>query len=210
MKYETLPIAEPALPTPLPTDHQSLMNIFYNHWQAHSAAVRDHNKAIDPDSDEIFVRAGAEGMMRSANQEEIAAVMPPIVNAAVVLGNHNYQIGNGGWLQWDGNGYSASIDMLEGIYNGAVKFGIEGAEEVLEMIQAFRKRKEDEDRDSRYGYHNSYSDEDDDEKEDGLYTDDLDTQYYAKDREPMIQKILDNFHEIAGMALMQGPFRKAA
>lgn len=208
MSRETLPIAVPVLPSPLPTNQQSLMNIFYNHWQAHSQMVRDHNKSLDEDSDEIFVKQGVEGMMRSANQEEIANVMPPIINAAVILGNHNYQIGNGGWSQWDGNGYSASIDMLEGIYSGAVKFGIEGADEVLEMIQTFRKRKDDEESGSRYSRHNCFNDDDDfDEDDDGMETEDLDARFYEKDREPMMQQILDNFQEIAGMALMQGKYR---
>lgn len=184
--YKTLDIEAPVMPSPLPTAHQDLMNIFYNAWQAHSAKVTAANEAA------------GEYTYRSARQEEIAALMPPKVLAAVILGNHNYQVGNGGWSQYDYNGYSASVDRLEMLYRGAAHIGIEHAKEILEMIEEFVKIKSSL-RDDEYEEGEEYSDP----------YDALCTRFYALDTEVVMQNILDRFDEVIGYALT-GPLRQAA
>jgi len=116
MNLPTIEITQPELPDPLPTDHQGLMNVFYDHWQALSAKVRESNAALQEGCCDVFVNPNVDGMMRGPRQAEIAAVMPPKVNAAVILGNMHYQIGNGGWAQYDHNGYSQSVDAARALY----------------------------------------------------------------------------------------------
>ena len=97
------------------------------------------------------------------------------------------------------------------LYQGAQIVGIDGASEVLEMIEQFIQRKEDDSgpREMLIDY-----DEDGDEieYEDDSFDnyDDLDKRYYAKDREPMMQEILDRFEEVTAPAFLSGAYRKAA
>lgn len=208
MTLPTIEIPQPDLPSPLPTEHQALMNVFYDYWQALSAKVRENNAALCEGCNELWVNPQIEGMLRSPNQAEIAAVMPPKVNAAVILGNMHYQIGNGGWAQYDDNGYSESIDAARALYEGGVSVGVENADKVVAIIDEFRKRKGEADKPGGYyGY-----DEDDESQDDGDIYDDLDTRYYAIDGEPLMQDILDRFEEITSYSFLAGAYtkRKAA
>ena len=204
MNLPTIEITQPELPAVLPTEHQKLMDVFYNHWQALSAKVRENNAALQEGCCDTFVNPNVKGMMRGPHQSEIAAVMPPKVNAAVILGNMHYQIGNGGWAQYDDNGYSDSVDAARSLYEGAVNVGIEGADKVLELIDEFKQRKADASRSDGY-----YGDEYDDEDEGDIY-DDLDTRYYALEGEKLMQTILDRFDDVTSYAFMAGAYRKAA
>jgi len=204
MNLPTIDITQPTLPAVLPTDHQELMNLFYNHWQTLSAKVRENNAALQEGCCDTFVNPNIEGMMRGPSQAEIAAVMPPKVNAAVILGNMHYQIGNGGWAQYEGNGYSSSVDAARALYEGAVNVGIEGAEKVVALIDEFKKRKGDASRSGGY-----YGDEYDDEDEGDIY-DDLDTRYYAIEGSALMQAMLDRFEDITAYSFMTGAYRKDA
>ncbi len=198
MSYPTVEITTPALPEVLPTDHQDLMNLFYNHWQALSAEVTAHN---DAQTD----RSGA-AFMRDPNQGEIASVFPTKVNMAVILGNHHYQVGNGGWMQWDDNGYSASVDALYNLYEAAEKAGIEDAGKVVDMINEFRVIKSDE-----QSYRDNCSAEEEvDHEFQGSPYDNLDTRYYAIDGQKLMQEMLDQFDTLIGNVMLAGAYRKAA
>ena len=87
MNLPTVTIPHPTLPSPLPTDHQELMDVFYEHYQMLASKVRENNASLQEGCNEIFVNPSIEGMLRTPEQREIAAVMPPKVNAAVILGN---------------------------------------------------------------------------------------------------------------------------
>lgn len=204
MNLQTIEITQPELPDVLPTEHQKLMDIFYNHWQALSAKVRENNAALQEGCCDTFVNPEVEGMMRSPTQAEIAAVMPPKVNAAVILGNMHYQIGNGGWAQYDGNGYSDSVDAARALYEGAANVGIENADKVIELIDQFKKRKGESEQPGGY-----YGD-DDEYDDDGDIYDDLDTRYYDIEGEKLMQEMLDRFEEITAYSFMAGAYHKAA
>ena len=196
---ETVQITRPELPDTLPSDHQELMQIFYNHWQKLSLQVRDNNSKLDEDSNEYFFDGSIEGMLRAPTQGEIAAVMPAKVIAAVMLGNQNYQVLNGGWSQWEGNGFSVNAPKLAEIYDVASDFEIEGARDLHEMTTSFmriQKEIRDDDDEEGCGYNNPY--------------DDLDERYYEVDREATMQAILDRFDEIHGRILAKDCYRQAA
>ncbi|MEW5859799.1 MAG: hypothetical protein AB1861_20840 [Cyanobacteriota bacterium] len=80
--------------------------------------------------------------------------------AAVILGNLNYQVENGGFLQWHCNGYSGQVDKLHE-YLEAI--ATPASEEVAEMINEFQIITANLDGD--------------DEEEDSPY-DHLDSRYY--------------------------------
>lgn len=204
MNLPTIEIPNPTLPDVLPTDHQELMNLFYGHWKPLSEQVRKNNAALQEGCCDMFVNPNVEGMMRGPNQSEIAAVMPPKVNAAVILGNMHYQICNGGWAQYDGNGYSDSVDAARALYEGAANVGIQNADKVVELIDEFKKRKGESEQPGGY-----YGDEDDEDGDGAIY-DDLDTRYYEIEGEPLMQAILDRFEEITAYSFMAGAYRKAA
>lgn len=197
-KMSTKPV--PSIPQqgdPLPTDHQELMNIFYNYWQALNAQIREQNKQ---ESDRAEATGEEAVLVKQPSQADIFCIMPSKVNAAVVLGNFNYQVCNGGFLQWDDNGYSSNITHLKRLFEGATKIGIENADKVLDLIERFEKIKEEAREPVRYSGYN-YQDPDDEtehdfEEESYPDYDDLDTEYYKIDGEPMMQKILDRYNEV--------------
>jgi len=207
----TVEITQPTLPSPLPGDHQALMNIFYDLWQSLSAKVRESNAALKPGCDDVWIDPSTPGMLRSPHQEEIAAVMPPKVNAAVMLGNMHYQIGNGGWAQWHDNGYSTAAPALLQMLDGAAALGIENAADVAEMMRTFVKRIEDAE-ESRRSASRSYfgHDNDDEDFDEGRVDDDLCTRYYALDGEKLCQDILDRFEETVLQNFGAAAFKKAA
>lgn len=204
MTYQTVEITKPEISYPLPNDHQQLMNIFYEHWNVLANQAREHNK-------ELAAKNGGEdagkpeGLLRDPTQDEIATVMPPKVIAAVILGNMHYQVGNGGWAQYDGNGYSAAIGGVQKLFEGAEKVGIENAGKILEIIKEFRQRKaaaDEGDSSERFGRFR-YDDEEDEAEEESYETyDDLCTRYYDIEGEVVMQAMLDRFDEIVGYSFM--------
>ena len=121
--------SKPALARPvlgeLPTDHQELMNIFYDHWQAENARVAPH----------VF------------NQIECGRVMPEKVNVAVCLGNMNSQVGNGGFTQYHGNGYDGPAELIRELYEAAARLGIENADRAAAIVEEFMKIRDDREKD---------------------------------------------------------------
>lgn len=203
MDRQTIAIPQPELPNPLPTDLQKLMDCFYTPWKALSAEVRKQNEAL------------GDALLREPYREEMARVMPPKVNAAVILGNHSYQVHNGGWRQWDDNGYSDCVHGLRALYEGAASVGIEHAQTLVELIDAFIRRKQDAEEGSdasRFGqrFGDDEDDGDDGDHVEGADYDDLDTRLYDLPMSEIMQTVLDRFDEVVGYAFMSGSFRRAA
>lgn len=215
MELKTIDIPAPTLPEQLPTDHQALMNCFYDHWQALSADVRTQNvdtltraKAAGVDTSNAPWGIDLETYMliREPRQAEIAKVFPPKINAAVIMGNMHYQIGNGGWLQWDDNGYSASLEALITLYSGAKDVGIADADKVLALLKEFRQRKSDD-----QGPRPTLFDGDEEYEDDSFDNfDDMCNRYYAIESETLMQAMLDRFDEVVASGFMAGAYKKAA
>jgi hypothetical protein len=55
--------------------------------------------------------------------------------AAVQLGNMNYQVENGGWSQWDMNGYSEDIDDLIEYCKKGIAMKIKHFDKLLEILK---------------------------------------------------------------------------
>lgn len=223
MNIPTIELAKPTISYPLPNDHQTLMDLFYGYWQAAAAQTREHNEAVSKQAkaDGVEVSYGLIGVdtdkyafRREPRQAEIAALFPPKVNAAVILGNMNGQIENGGWSQYRDNGYSASIEAALTLYKGAADAGIEKADLVVAMIEEFIQRSSDDDSMMREydGRSRRYFSDDEEQEEPELdRLDDLCTRYYAiEDRGALMQAMLDRFDEIVAGAFMAGAYKKAA
>lgn len=217
MDFATIAIPAPTLPSPLPTDQQALMNIFYDFWQALSAQVREHNKAVQEraKTDGVDVSSAPFGVdmetydfLRELRQAEIAAVMPHKVNAAVILGNMNYQVNNGGWAQYLDNRYAESLGAAVSLFKGATDIGIPDADKVLAILEEFGRRLDDREKTTSFG--SGLGDDDYDDGDSDPFGD-LDTRYYAiKTHEPLMQAILDRFDDVVAGAFMAGAYRKAA
>ena len=195
MKLPTIAITQPTLPSPLPTDFQRLVDCFYDHWQALSAQVRDNNAALGKGCCDVFINPSIAGMMRSPYQNEIAAVMPAKVNAAVALANANYQIGNGGFSQYHDNGYSAGLPTVVQLLTGAAALGVPQAAETLVIFEEFGERLRVEEEDTRRASRWNGEDEPDFGEDRDPYGD-LDTRYYELQTEALCQAVLDRFQTI--------------
>lgn len=69
-------------------NHQELMDKAYNRW--------------------------ADGEFKSLSLKDFFEKLPVLEQTAVALGNLNYQVGNGGFYQWEDNGYKdAHKDFLK-------------------------------------------------------------------------------------------------
>lgn len=210
---KTVEITAPDLPSPLPTDHQALMDVFYGTWSALTAKVRDNNAALAEGCNDVYIMPGIPGMMRSPTQDEIAAVMPAKVNAAVMLGNYNYQVGNGGHSQHAGNNYASALPALIQLMTGATALGIPQAAESLAILEEYAARLDAVDKLSHPMGHFADNDDDDrtcDDLDDGETYNDLDKRYYALDGEKLCQDVLDRFEECVLRNFGAAAFRKAA
>lgn len=197
MPYQTIDIGTPTLASPLPTSHDALMQCFYEHWQNLCAKVLEINRANAEKEDAEHIR--------EPNQAEIAAVFPPKVNAAVLLGNFNYQVENGGFSQYEGNFYSESVNAVRVLFDGAQGVGIANAADVLAVIDDFIKRSAANADSSR----RSHNDNDDELGFDSYG--DLDERYYAiENMEQTMQQMLDRFDEVVAGSFMAHAYRKAA
>lgn len=190
----TVAITQPTLPSPLPTEWQGLVDCFYNHFQALTAQVRENNAALSEGCNDVWIAPGIPGMMRGPRQDEIAAVMPAKVNAAVVLANANYQVCNGGFSQYVCNGYHAGVPSVIQLLTGAVTLGVPQAADALAIFEEFSARLAAEERNSPPLGH--FQDDEDEMDEDGDSYDDLDTRYYKLDGDKLGQDVLDRFDDI--------------
>lgn len=190
----TVTITPPVLPEPLPQDHQYLNDIFYAHWQSLNNIVIENNE----ENRDIEDPSKVEGMMRSPNQSEIAAVMPPKVNAAVILGNLQTQVDNGGFIQYVDNGYSDCIEAVRCLYQGAVSNDIENADKILKIVEEFIGIKEAEKDNCDFQNNDDFLDP----------YGHLDTQFYAIDNLKIMQEMLDKFEDISKNSFMNYAYKE--
>jgi hypothetical protein len=73
---------------------------------------------------------------RHWKQEDFLENLEPIPRAAVMLGNMNYQVENGGWGQWADNRYYLCADQLLSVLEEMVNFGYLLARPVTGMVSA--------------------------------------------------------------------------
>ena len=144
MDLPTVAITAPDLPSPLPTLQQSLMDLFYAHWLALTKKVRENNAALCEGCCDVFVNPNVPGMLRPPVLSEVAAVFPEKVYAAVILGNLNYQVENGGIMQWNDNEHSARVEDLRALFRDARTLGVEHAGTMLAILDDFVQRKADD------------------------------------------------------------------
>ena len=173
------------LPAVLPTEHQELMNVFYNEWREQGDAVRQH---------------------------QIAALMPSKVNMAVALGNWNYQVHNGGYAQWHDNGYSTAGAAILDYLQRARQAGVEGLDPLIESLEKgmneirdYEKRAQDE---REYDWYNA--DSDDEYSEDCIDDDEANRLLWDNNPEPKLQAALDAFDQIESIGKYADAFALAA
>lgn len=78
--------------------HQFIMDRAYARWQEHDTTAQEEERW-----DDIW------------SQEEFWQQLYPIEKVAVYCGNLNYQVENGGWIQWIDNGLAVCANELEHI-----------------------------------------------------------------------------------------------
>lgn len=183
------------LPATLPTEWEALMGLFYDEWRAQTDQM-----AAKPE----------EERTRFA-QADIAALMPAKVNIAVMLGNMNYQVHNGGWAQWSDNGYYVAGDTIAKYLQRAMDLGQTTLAPILEALEAANraiyKSRHAEPRGRHY--FDDYS-EDEDEDENEHWDDAINTQYWNANPQEELEKALANFDAIHGMNNYASAFERAA
>jgi hypothetical protein len=119
--------------------HQQLMNQAYAFWTGHDNAVRSDYEAtlqrlaaeLGENHEEIY-NVRRELAERLWSMETFWAQLSARELIAVLTGNMNYQVENGGWLQWCDNGYVQCADELETILRESI--GTKAAVEVADMV----------------------------------------------------------------------------
>lgn len=136
------------------TDHQTLMNQVYDRWQ--------------------------NGDLKDFPRQDFLDACMPQQRAAVLIGNLNYQWGNGGISQWHGNRYSENLNDVRNVLRRMVKHRIVIAADVLGLL------------DKGMEILTNLDDKDDGDESNGL--DEIDTAYYAISEQFMsdFQKYLNN------------------
>jgi len=142
---------------------QQLMDEFYTEWQ------------------------NRDGVSRENLLDEYLSKSPKHV-VAVRFGNMNYQVGNGGWMQWHDNEYSKDIEVLMDYCIRGYSLGHKIFKEIYQILMKVFDNIEafEEELQELYDYENEYHDEDEDDyyDEDEPYKNfyhrlkPLDTKYY--------------------------------
>ena len=118
--------------------------------------------------------------MKGISQEDFYYALPTIERKAVVLGNFNYQVCNGGFCQWAGNGYMslhiAELKRILGCMN------TETSKKVLKLVESFEYCFDEDEEDEEEMY--------DGDKEDSAYYK-IDT-IFEKDCEAYLMKLQEN------------------
>jgi len=94
--------------------HQELMDAAYDRWQESERLGRKYLEGCDINAYDL--RRENPELYRAYfwTKEDFWAQLSPAEIVAVFTGNLNYQVENGGWLQWHDNGYSECADWLIG------------------------------------------------------------------------------------------------
>jgi len=109
---------------------------------------------------------------------EFLSHLPQVEKYVVVIGNLNYQVENGGFSQWHGNGYSDSFSLLQAALD---EIGTPTAEAVFDIVKKVMDVFNDRDSDQDDGYYSDgyYSDGEEVDEEVYEYLDKLDDKYYS-------------------------------
>lgn len=186
MTNTAIDLPAPVLPNPLPAGQQDLMDLFYGYWREACDKIQTYNEK----------QSKAENYINKPVQDEIIAIFPSKVNIAVILGNFNYQVNNGGFMQWDDNGYSRHISKLKNLFLGAKSIKIENADAVLVLLEEFEEIKNGSKEPVRFTNYGPDGDEEFEEEVHGDFSG-LDTIYYAiPNVEEMMQEILDKYEQV--------------
>ena len=177
------------IPAPLPTDWQELMNLFYAEWQAQGAAMKER-----PEEERVYV-----------DQAAIAAIMPAKINMAVMLGNMNYQVHNGGWAQWIDNRYYVAGPTIAQYLQRAMDLGQTALKPIIEALDEANKVARETDGGRDYG--NDTGDEDDEYYD---WDREANTQFWNANPEEELAKALDAFDTIHGLNNYADAFKRAA
>ena len=103
--------------------HQQIMNEAYEMWQ-------DHDKeAIDDDNYRAQWSFG-----------QFVDECTPIQQVAVTIGKLNEQVGNGGFEQWDDNGYIEALDVLK---DSLTLIGTNTANSVMGILDLYTEASEE-------------------------------------------------------------------
>jgi len=116
------------------------------------------------------------------NHDFIANLPSQAHKDAVILGNLNYQVGNGGFEQWFLNGYGQR-DWAYLVNELLPKIGTPAALEVAKLVEKAYSTKRNE---QRGGYDPYYADEDEEDFESAWLDESMDTEYYKLEDQFMI------------------------
>lgn len=161
---------------------QKLMDGAYARWQQNDAAAREvfvtgvarYFGCASEDAISRFeemppdIRNGLEHDYKLAlwTQERFQDQLGPLERIAVLVGNLNYQVGNGGWSQWDFNGYAdaAGAEVLRILKRVGTPAALEAADIADEVLKLTGKRELSQEARYRGGY---AADDDEDADEAG-------------------------------------------
>lgn len=115
------------------------MDNCYDRWQQHNRDIKDG------------------GLKWSYN--DFIDQLTPYEKTAVILGNLNYQVENGGFMQWDDNGYS---DYYDDIYDFIESTDFVDKDKLIDLVDEFQSIKDSIDKLDSY---------------DDFYTEDCETRY---------------------------------
>jgi len=165
-------------------DHQTLMNEAYKKWE---------NNDI--------------------RREEFLLLLSPVEKIAVVLGNFNYQVCNGGFSQWNYNDYSCDTGYLFEMFNKFINNGYVQFKFYTSLLQEFMEIEGDLNEDGREVRCDcNYSDDCGDCGGNGYYRvdnnhiykslDKLDSIYYDRDQDIIMKEfqfMIDNFDKLSNV-----------
>jgi hypothetical protein len=125
--------------TEIISTHQQLMDEAYERWQQHDARIREDyalviKAAVDvlgEDHHDVYALR-REVSQKLWSKETFWAQLDERESVAVLTANMNYQVENGGWLQWCDNGYVDCAAELETVLRE--KIGTETAVEAAGMV----------------------------------------------------------------------------
>lgn len=96
--------------------------------------------------DEAYARWQDNGDLHDLDYHEFIQQLPMLHQEAVIVGNLNYQVENGGFVQWVGNGYACGLEYLDQFLLKMKQRGAKQAQTIIDMIDTFREcLDEDED-----------------------------------------------------------------
>jgi len=158
------------------TKIQELMNEVYDAWNKQDNEIRDQIKKTKSYEEQRELRK------KMWSQRDVLEQFSEKHRLAVMAGNLNYQVCNGGFLQWHDNEYS---ELEEELMEALRKVGTPLCMMMKAHIEEYQTRREDAEDDNSYYSGLSWAGEDEDdedyyeeEEEYEAETGDLDTSFY--------------------------------